>query len=39
MLRDEVKKNVLHEMDGFLASMSVLSTIQDHHNQEDRDRN
>ena len=27
MLRDEVKKNVFREMDGFLAPMSVLSTM------------
>ena len=32
MLQDEVTKNVLREMDGFLVLMSVLSTIQDHHN-------
>ena len=31
MLQDEVTKNVFREMDGLLVSMSVLSSIQDHH--------
>ena len=37
MLQDEVTKNVFREMDGFLVLMSVLSTIQDHHNHTQND--
>jgi len=35
MLQDEVTKNLFCELDGFLVLMSVLSTIQDHHTQDD----
>ena len=35
MLQDEVTKNVFREMDGFLVLMSVLSTIQDHTQDDD----
>ena len=35
MLQDEVTKNVFREMDGLLVSMSVLSSIQDHHHTQD----
>ena len=37
MLQDEITKNVFREMDGFLVLMSVLSTIQDHHNHTQDD--